>query len=588
MSFGKALLASILGTLITGIVMWFLFFLIVGILVSGSRETPIQSGSILKIELRGEVIDKGNGGSPEFDNGFSFLENFSQVGLYETVNAIKHAKTDKNIKGIYLRPGVVQCGWAGLTTLRDALTDFRSSGKFVYAYAEIYTEKSYYLATAADSVFIFNSGFMEFNGLASNPMFYKGMFDKLGIEPRIFRVGAFKSAVEPYMNESMSEPSRRQTMELQRDVWNKFAAQVAAARKITVAEVDSVAEWGVILDDEKALAHKLVDAHRFEDQVVSTMLKKTETESPRYVSLKRYARMHGRAPAGKPKSGKVAVIFAQGQIFDGKMDRNSIGSESLCALLRQAREDTTIKAVVLRINSPGGSAMASDIIHREIVLTKMKKPVIASMGDVAASGGYYIAAPCTRIYAQENTITGSIGVFAVLIGTEKLMKEKVGLSFDRVTTHSHADIGDLNRPMDEYEKGIMQRQVEHIYGDFRRVVMEGRHFPDTAAVDSIAGGRVWSGKQALRLRLVDEIGGLDAAIAKAAATAGLGENYRVITFPKDQSAFDQFMESFNMASVKEEMMPARVKEFYQNIERLSQSIPQNGVYMLMPWTFEME
>lgn len=592
MSFWKSTLASILGTVIAGILLFCLGILFISFLIPGGPGRA-PSHSVLKIELRGSLSDKGDG-LPNSGAKQGFLSEFGNYGVYEIRQLIQRAAKDDKIKGIYLRPGLFEAGWASLESLHDELLAFKKSGKFIVAWSDVYTEASYYLASTADHISLYPEGFMEFNGLASTPVFYKGMLDKLKLEPRVFKVGTFKSFVEPYVQEKMSEANRLQTQVLLNDLWGHYLKQISQTRKSDPVLLDSLADDFAVWNDKMAaveagLLHQLGG----EDQSFEWMREKMEIPERsklRLLSLRKYASHQGPRLKRKYSRKKIAVIFAEGAIMDGMGTQGVISSDEMAKSLREVRRDSNIKAVVLRINSPGGSALASDIIHREIQLTREKKPVFASMGDVAASGGYYIAAACDRIYARNATVTGSIGIFAMLPGTGEFFSEKLGLSFDRVTTHKHADLGNPNRPMTEAEIGIVQNSIERGYSRFVEVVRSGRNFQDSLAVDSIAQGRVWSGSRALELGLVDGIAGLDSVIALAAKEQKL-DAWRIKTYPKDKDLLDLFNSwvEDNYVSLEGRILDNIPQgELIRKVNEQSDLIlSRDGRYMMMPFELDI-
>lgn len=607
MNFWKAVLANItgyiLGSLLIGLLSFAIIAGVIAALGGGEDDSPtIEKNSVLKIELDGEIRERSSKNPlAELDLPGPFSGD-KVTGLNDILHNIRKATSDENIQGIYLQlnPGI--SGWAALESVREALVEFKKSGKFIYSYSELYTEPSYYLASVADSVFVFSHGYMEWNGLGSTPMFFKGTLSKLEVEPIIFRVGTFKSAIEPFINDKMSDANREQVTAFLTDMWNHYTGKISESRNLPVEELNRLANNLEIDDAESALNAKLVDALAFEDQVHDFMRARLGFEKDKKVTLVSMGSYKNRSdkdagikkPEGK---NKIAIIYAEGDINSGKSDDESIGSETIVKAFRDARKDSTIKAVVFRVNSPGGSALASDVMWREVMLTREVKPVIASYGNVAASGGYYITAACDKIVAQPNTITGSIGVFGMLINTQKMFNNKLGVTFDRVTTNTYADLGNPNRSMSDYEKTKIQDGVNKIYRDFTRVVRDGRKFPDTDAngdqiadaVDSIAQGRVWSGIRAKELGLVDELGGIDKAMAIAAEMAGLKEGeYKTKELPEQK---DPFNEIFDSAKKKEEEVMVRnlgVEQEYKAYKRLKNMAGQNGVYMLMPWDFQIK
>ncbi len=584
-SFWKLLLASIAGFIIASfLVIIIIFWVVSGALsdVGKKKKEEIAANSILKISLDKEIEDR------VADNPFddllpSGLGTTGKMSLIKLLSAIKHAATDQNIKGIYLNLTGVGGGMASLEAIREALVTFKKSGKFIYSYSEMMSEKAYYLATVADKIFLYPTGYLEWNGLMAQLTFFRGALDKLEIEPRLFKVGSFKSAAESFVNTEMSEANRTQYRVMLTDFWDHLLEKISAARDIPIADLRRFADSLTVTSARTAKIYNMIDDLAYEDQVLNLLKEKSGIESKekiRFVSLAEYFK---HLPEPLAKENRIAVVYAEGSIFSGEGDEESIGSETMVKALRKAREDEKIKAVVLRVNSPGGSALASDVIAREIrLIREAGKPIIASMGDVAASGGYYISAQCNKIIAQANTITGSIGVIGLLFGWKKLCN-KYGITFDGVNTNTYADAGNPNRDMSDFEKRKIQNSVNEIYSDFVKIVQTGRGFADSAAVDAIGQGRVWTGKQALKINLVDKIGGLSDAIALAAETANLkAEDYSIIELPKVKSAVEKLIENLSESTryqLIRTLVPFLHPEQLRAFQVISRFNDPNGVYM---------
>jgi len=550
-AFFKFLFTSMLGAML-GLLFFFLILLAVAGSLGGSKgPKPVKNNSILVLKLDRPIQER------ETDNPFAKLggNNRGTYGLDHLLKAIRKAKTDDKIKGILIHEGYPMASPATLQALHRALKDFKTSGKFITAYAEAMTEGGYYLSSTADKIHLYPTGAMEWNGLGSTPTFFKGTLDKLGIQPVLFRVGGFKSAAEPFTNRQLSTENRLQIQTLLNDIWSSMLVDIVAARKGTdTATLHQLASNLSVISARSALRAKLVDALSYQDQVEAELRKKLELgeeDKMPYVNIDDYT-----ADNEKKGDGKIALVYAVGGIQSGEGDESTIGSETLVKALRQARQDKEVKAVVLRVNSGGGSALASDVIAREVELTRAKKPVIASFGDVSASGGYYISAYCDQIVAEEMTITGSIGVIGLLLNTQRFFDDKLGVTFDRVTTNPYADIGNPNRAMTDKERQSIQSEVDTIYQDFLAVVQKGRKFPSREAVHALAQGRVYSGKRALELKLVDALGGLDVAMAAAAKKAGLGTEYTVVEYPKFKNPIEKILEGFNTSM--EQKLAARL------------------------------
>ncbi|MBL7778006.1 MAG: signal peptide peptidase SppA [Chitinophagales bacterium] len=575
----KQFLKFVLAT-ITGLFLFIVisFFVVLGIAGAASKEKPakVEANTVLKLDL--------NYGIPEktVDDPFAGLTNGDfapkkAVGLTEIRECIAKAKTDENIKGIYLVMGINDNGYATLEAVRDALIDFKKSKKFVYAYGEVVSQKSYYLATAADKIFMNPNGGMELKGFGREIMYYKNMFDRLGIEVQDFHCGAFKSAIEPFVRNNMSEPNREQLKNLYGDVYQHFLSKIAEARGIDTAQLNLIVNTLAAESPEQDKALKLVDEVYYYDQVVSEMKKKVgieEKEDLKAVELSKYVTTLDK---NLEPENKIAVVYAEGSIVDGEGKDDEIGGEKFAKIIAKLRKDEKVKAIVLRVNSPGGSALASDVMWREIVLAKEKKPVVVSMGDVAASGGYYIAAPASRIFAQPNTITGSIGVFGLLPNAKKMLNDKLGITIDEVEVTKHGVLGGISKPLDSEESAVIQRNVERTYREFKQRVAEGRG-KDTAYIETIAQGHVWTGNQGIANGLVDELGGLDEAIAYAAKQANITE-YRTKAYPEEKSFAEKLAAGFGDAKVN--FVKEQLGEQYVVYKTLQYLKNTKGVQMRM-------
>lgn len=565
------------------------FLLLAGIAASAGKETKaiVAANSVLKLDLNYAIPEKTN------DNPFAGMSVFNlkpgkkAVGLTEIQESIAKAKTDDNIKGIYLQLGMNDNGLATLEVIRQSLADFRKSGKFVYAYGEVLNQKGYYLGTAADQIFINPNGGMELKGFGREIMYYKGMLDKLGIEVQDFHCGAYKSAIEPFVRTDMSEPNRIQLTSIYGDIYRQFITSIGKDRKIDTAELNTIVNNLLAENTQKDVELKLIDGALYYDEVLDKMKAKVGIDKKKdleFVELGKYATT---VEKNLESGNKIAVVYAQGDIVDGEGEDGEIGGEKFSKLIRKLRTDEKVKAIVLRVNSPGGSALASDVMWRELVLAKKEKPLVVSFGDVAASGGYYIACVGDRIFAQPNTITGSIGVFGLLPNAKKLFNEKLGITFDEVEVTKHGVLGGLTKPLDTEEAAFAQRNVERTYREFKERVANGRSqvkkevngVPfDTAYVETIGGGHVYTGLQGIANGLVDEIGGLDAAIAYAAKKANL-KDYRTKAYPEEKSFAEKLTESFSdakMQLVKEQL--GEQYEVYKTIEYLKKT---KGIQMRM-------
>ena len=543
--FLKFYLASILG-IATGIIL-FLFFgflFLMGLVAATAgkeKKAVIEANSVLRLDLN-YTIHEMNEENPFAALGLGNGKLKKGTGLTEIRECIRKAKTDDNIKGIYLDLGLYSNGLATTEAIRDALIDFRKSGKFVYAYGEVISQKGYYLATAADKIFINPAGGMELKGFGTEISYYKGMFDKLGIEVQDFHCGAFKSAIEPYIRTNMSDPNRQQLTLIYSDVYNHFITNIGAARKIDTAQLNTIVNNLQAETPEKDVELKLIDGALYYDQVLGEIKERVGIDKKKEISFVDLTKYASTIEKDLSATNKIAVVYADGEIVDGEGKDGEVGGEAFAKIIRKLRKDDNVKAIVLRVNSPGGSAMASDIMWRELVLAKKDIPLIVSYGDLAASGGYYISCMGDRIFAQPNTITGSIGVFGLIPNAKKFFTDKIGITFDEVKITRHGVLGGLTKPLDPEEAAFAQRNVEKTYRQFKSRVAEGRH-KDTAYIETIAQGRVWTGNEGLANGLVDTIGGLDDAIAYAAQKANL-KNYRIKEYPEEKSLADKIAESF--------------------------------------------
>lgn len=582
-SFFKTTLAGLLGAFIAGLLLIFLAVVIIFAAVNSSDEkVSLKENSVLHLQLKTPLADRG-GTVPDFQS----MDIKKKLGIKDITDLLQDAAEDENIEGILFEPSMFTGGLAATEELRNALLDFKESGKFVLAYAEAYTHKSYYLASAADDVYLNPAGIVQFTGLSAQLMFFKSMLDKLGVEPVILRYGKFKSAVEPFMQNSMSEANKEQTAKYINSFWDTMINGISEERGISVEELNLTADSLFVRSAQNALDYKLVDALVYKDEADEEIKKRIGIEADEdieYISLKKYAKAEKSGKADvKFSRNKVALIYAEGAIDSGSSDTETIGSESLAEEIRKARKDSTIKAIVLRVNSPGGSALASEVIWRETVLAKQEKPFIVSMGDVAASGGYFIACAADTIVAQPTSITGSIGVFGLLFNAEELM-ENIGLNIETVNTNKYADIGNPGRKMTAFEKNRIQQGVNDVYKVFIGHVAQGRNM-SVEQVDQIGQGRVWSGTDALEIGLVDVLGGLNTAIEIAKEKAEL-EDYRIISLP-EKDAFLQMLEEFAVG-MGTKVLQGHTGTAYKYIDRLKRLEQIQGTQARLPFYINIE
>lgn len=583
--FFKYVFASFLGFIIAATVITAVFIgVIIGMISSIEDDKPvaISNNSVLYLNLDQLITERT---PPDAFGNLPIVgsDGEKKIGFNDILRSLEKAKTDDNIKCIYLSVSAPNTGHATMKEVRDALTDFRSSGKKVIAYSEVYSQGAYYLASAADKVYLNPEGALEFKGLSSKLMFFKGALDKLGIEAQIIRVGSYKSAVEPFIAEKMSDKNREQVSAYLKGLYNTLLQDISKSRNIPVAELDSIANDYKIQRAEDALSYKMIDGLKYKDEVLDELKSlsgKDKKKNISSVSINEYAKSLGEEKEGSGSKDKIAVIYANGDINGGEGNNETIGSEKISRTIRKARTDSNIKAIVLRVNSPGGSALASDVIWREIVLAKKVKPVMASLGDVAASGGYYVACAADSIFVQPNTITGSIGVYGVIPNFQNLLNDKLGITFDGVKTGTYADIMSVNRPMSPGEKLIMQNNVNHVYDSFISHVSEGRH-KSKAYVDSIGGGRVWVGTDAVKIGLADRTGSFRDAIKAAAKKAGIAD-YDIVSYPEMLSPLKTLIQD-GTDKIKTRYAKEELGENYSIYEQLRSAISKSGIQTRMPF-----
>jgi protease-4 len=589
--FFKFVLATVVGLVVFSVLGFILLAGLAAALGSSSATKPVASNSVLELKFDKPISERKQSADLLGNNG-------ATLGLIGIKDVIRRAKTDDDIKGILLNLELVQGGMASLEEVRDALLDFKRSGKFIVAYHEITSEKSYYLSSVADEIYLHPQGTLEFNGLSSEVMFYKRLFDKAGIEPYIFRVGSFKSAVEPFFRENFSDSARYQTVAYLNSLNNHMLSQVAESRKIPAPRLKVISDSMLVHNAKDALRLKLVTKLGYFDEVQDYMRGKLGVKAdkkPSVVSLSDY-QDGDRADEkeGSASGNRIAVIYAEGDIVTGRGSDDNIGSDKFAEAIRKARLDNKVKAVVLRINSPGGSSLASDIIYREVVLTKKVKPIIASMSDVAASGGYYIAMACDTIVAHPNTITGSIGVFGVLPNIQPLLADKLGITVDRVTTGKFSDLPTITRALTPYEKQQLQLEVNDIYADFTSKAALGRHMP-VEKLRRIASGRVWSGSEGKQIGLVDVLGSYEDALKIAGARAHLKDgDYQVQRLPRTKSAVEKFFSRFTggdddeQAAAEARLLQAKLGPLYPAVRQYQQLMQMRGVQARLPYELEIK
>ncbi len=590
--FFRSFFASLLAIIVSGILLVLFIVVLVTAAIKSvtEKENKKISGDVLVIDLTKRIHEQGETDPfAAFDDGPSYV-----AGVYDITHAIEYAKTDDDIDGIYLKLGPTPNGWATLQEVSYALHDFKESGKFIYAYGENITQGAYFAASAADSIFLNPAGNIELKGFATVLGFFKGTLDKLEIQPEIYYAGKFKSATEPFRADKMSEPNKLQIRAFQDGMWNEHLEAVSYFTQVGKDTVNQWAQAGVIQFPSDALRYRLVSGLLYQDQVEDIIRKMTGTKKGKdiaVVNINEYA--ESVKGTGKIGEGRIAVLFAEGDIVDGELDGDhQIASKDLSEEIRKIRDNDRIKSVVLRVNSPGGSALASEVILRELTLLKAKKPLIVSMGNYAASGGYYISSQADSIFALPNTITGSIGVFGMLFNIENTMKDKLGVTFDGVKNAPYADFPTATRPLTAEEGRRMQASIDTIYMLFKGHVARGRRM-SLEMVDSIAQGRVWTGTDALRLGLVDGLGDLNRAIESAAMKAKL-RSYKVVTYPEPTDKLSSLMRRFNANTESSAAVKAALKEHMGAtgidwLDKLRSLQRMNGrAMMAMPFTLNVE
>ncbi|MFP4046331.1 MAG: signal peptide peptidase SppA [Bacteroidales bacterium] len=585
-SFFKYTLASLVGVIIAGLLFFLIFFTSISIMLSKQdKPVEINPNTVLKVRLDNIIMDR-NPESPFGNFDFQSFKPQSSLGLNEILANIEKAGKDDNIEGIYLELTAIPAGMATIEEIREALIKFKETGKFIIAYSDNYVQTSYYLASVADKIYVNPAGRINLTGLNSQVMFFKEALDELGVEPQIIRHGKFKSAIEPFTRNDMSEENRTQIMEYVSDLWSTMAEGIEEFRGIDNEKINELAENLSLETAENALEQKFVDGLKYKDEILGELKdsSKTDKDDVDFVNLNKY----NRVPEIKDYKGlatdKIAVVYAMGSVIMGEGEEGSIGSDRISRAIREARKDSTIKAIVFRVNSGGGSALASEVIWRELKLASETKPVIASLGDVAASGGYYIVAPADTIVANPNTITGSIGVFGIIPNVKELMNDKLGIYMDVAKTNKHSDIGNPFRSLTDYEKQVIKNGIEDVYDNFVGRVADGRNMTKEE-VDEIGQGRVWSGIDAKNIGLVDLFGGLDKAIEIAGEKAKT-EKYRVVELPELKDPFNQFMKQIK-GGAKTKIIKNALGDEYTYYEQLEEVKNMSGIQARIPYKIEI-
>ena len=588
MNFLKTFLAGVLAFVVGAILIFFFWiFLLLGLAGSMSKSVTLPEEAVLKIDLADMIVDAPSA-DPLAGIDLMTLQTRRQLPLLKVLQTLEAAAADDHIRGIYLRMGFNEnvAGTALLEELRAALAEFRASGKFVVSYNENYSQAQYYLASVADRIYIQPEGGLSWYGLSSNTMFFKGLFDKLDLRAEVFRPTAcrYKSAVEPFILDGMSPANREQMQALVDSMWGTISSEVCASRGIDSLDMRRMTDNLEVSLASEALAHGFVDGILYEDQMEDVFAELGLSEDYDFISLGDYASMVG-VDMNNLSADRVAVLYAQGQIVDGEGYGEEIYGNTLAAKIAELRDDERVKAVVVRVNSPGGSALASDVIWREMELLREVKPVIVSMGSYAASGGYYISCPADVIVADRLTLTGSIGVFGMILDPRDALKNKLGITFDGVRSNTSSDFLTTG-PLTPLQRGMIMRGVDQVYGTFTEHVSEGRNLPLERVLE-IAGGRVWSGQQALGVGLIDTYGGLKMAIAMAVDKAGLGENFRVVEVKDQPTGIAAVLSSLNV-SIRKAFTRSEVEPLMEEFRTLREALSQQGILMYTPYRVGLE
>ncbi|PIA77764.1 signal peptide peptidase SppA [Gaetbulibacter sp. 4G1] len=587
MSFIKRVLSTVTGIFVF-LFICFALLILIGLLTGSSSDEKIivKDNSVLDLKLDFPIKDYA--GKTVFKQ-YNFLNENKKDGLFNIIDAIKYAATDDKIKGISIDNNFIQAGFSQTKAIRDALLEFKKSDKFILAYADVYSQKDYYLSSVADTIYMNPVGMMEFNGLSTERLYYKDFQEKSGIKMEVIRLGKYKSAVEPFLENEMSDNNREQIEVYLNGIWSEVKKEISVSRNVSVERLNTIADSLLSRTASLAKSSKLIDRVAYHDEYESGLRHAINIEASKEIktiSIKDYAIHTANQIMKKTSSNKVAVIYAEGEIIYGEGDEDRVGQGAMNRSLKKAREDDKIKAVVIRINSPGGSALASELIWREIELTKKVKPVIVSMGDLAASGGYYIACNADKIIAEPTTITGSIGVFGMLPNVKGLA-DKWGINAEQVTTNKNSIPYSFFEPMNEEQEAFIKEGINDIYELFTNRVADGRGMTQDD-VKAIAQGRVWTGVDALSNGLIDELGGLELALKYAAEAAEI-EDYKIKEFPVFEKDLDKVLQSFGLAKAKEDILKEELGEAnYKVLKEIKSMSEQKGVQLLFPFNIEIK
>lgn len=590
--FFKFMFASVAGTLLTLMLLLFLAIGLISSLVSMAEkeEVELKENTVLVAKFDTPIVDRTIQNPFEGFDFASFKSN-RPLGLNDILKNIEKAATDPNIDGIYLDLSEVNAGMGKIQEIRDKMLEFKASGKFIIAYGENFGQSAYYLATVADQIYLNPDGMLMFKGFYAQLAFLKNMLEKIEVEPQIIRGrdNKYKSAVEPLMYEKMSEANREQLETALNSMWAKTISDISVSRGISIDQLNRIADVLEITNADKALDLGFVDGLAYKDEILAILREKTAKEADdkiESVGIARYTNVPETTESKSRIRDRIAVIYAVGEISGGEGSEAAIGSESLSKAIREARTNEKVKAIVMRVNSPGGSALASEVIRREVELAAAEKPFVVSMGDVAASGGYWISASADYIMADPNTITGSIGVFGVIPNMQGLFNNKLGITFDKAMTNKNADFVDVMQPLDPFQREKIETEIVRIYDDFLELVAEARG-KTVEEVDNIAQGRIWTGTDALAIGLIDELGGYEAAIAKAAEMAELGDQYRLLELPEQKDPFQQILSEMTGQS-RVKMLQRELGEYYSYVEYMQQATRMQGIQARLPFFYAIK
>ncbi len=549
--------------------------------INKEEEVVVKSNSVLEINLKNIVKDY----APKSDNPFDAVFSEDIFQLSSIINAIENAKYDDNIKGISINNLTVNAGIAQLQTIRKKLIEFKESGKFITAYADLYTQKNYYLSSVADAVYVTPYGNVEFRGLSSERLFYKDFQDKYGVKMEVIRHGKYKSAVEGYLDNKMSDANREQISSFLNSIWTVFLEDISESRNISISELNNIADNLLGRSSKLSVENKLIDAAIYKDEYTDILKELSGVKKVNKISLQDYIST-GKGRINSTSSNKIAILYAQGTMLYGKGDETYIGQESIIKAIRKIKKDKSVKAVVLRVNSPGGVALTGDLIGRELALLKVEKPLVVSMGNLAASGGYWIATNADKIYAEPTTITGSIGVFGTIPNFSGLAND-IGINAEQVATNKQSTGYSIYEPMTDDFYNERKEGVERVYTTFLQRVADGRNMT-IDAVDLVAQGRVWTGKEAQEIGLVDKLGGLEDALDGAAELAGLVD-YKTTDYPKYKKNLEDTFKNFPFAMSRESLFKRELgKENYRIYTEIKQFSKLEGIQALLPYDIDIK